>query len=230
MAKALTGLLSMLAEQFVLSLIDLSSPLFARVMACLGEALVSNQPALSSPAARTIEAIAVFRCNAAAAVHPEPPAEPGAEPQGELLQRIRAVLNPEHRSRGDTTSLEEYSKAAALFQMHEQAHPNLFGSLLGLIMNTLFSTPFTDSPGQWSVAKPVMPLVLCAPQEFELQRADFLNAQNAAREPRIREAYDKLFGKLAPALNNPALFNVLLRNNDSFSKQLCFFCREIRRE
>jgi len=227
MARALIQLLSLLAEQSILSLIDLSSSLFARILACLGEALASSQGTLSAPAGRTIEAIAVFRCKAAAAVHG---ATDASGDTADPLQRIRAVLNPEHRSRGDTTSLEEYKKAVQLFAAHEQAHPNLFGSLLALIMHTMFSTPTLDSPNQWSIAKPVMPLIFCAPAEFERQRAEFLNAQSSAREPRIREIYDQLFSKLAPAHNNPGMFNVILRNNDTFSKQLCSFCRDLRRE
>mmetsp|Transcript_13160 Transcript_13160/g.28548 ORF Transcript_13160/g.28548 Transcript_13160/m.28548 type:complete len:98 (+) Transcript_13160:76-369(+) len=97
-------------------------------------------------------------------------------------------------------------------------------------MHELFSMPATDSQSQWSIAKPVMPLILCAPQEFERQRAEFLNAQSSDREPRVREAYDRLFSRFAPALSNPSLFNLLLRTNDAFSKQLCTFCRDVRRD
>uniref|UniRef100_A0A7S2RDB0 Exportin-7/Ran-binding protein 17 TPR repeats domain-containing protein n=1 Tax=Mucochytrium quahogii TaxID=96639 RepID=A0A7S2RDB0_9STRA len=226
MARALMMLLNQLAEKFVLSLVDISSSLFARMMACLGEALVSSQTSLSTPASYIIETIAVFRCKSAATVF----SENNNTNENDPMKRVRSVLNPQHRTRGDVTCLDDYKKAAHLFRAHEQAHPNIFGSLLGVIMHELFSMPATDSQSQWSIAKPVMPLILCAPQEFERQRAEFLNAQSSDREPRVREAYDRLFSRFAPALSNPSLFNLLLRTNDAFSKQLCTFCRDVRRD
>mmetsp|Transcript_18872 Transcript_18872/g.37074 ORF Transcript_18872/g.37074 Transcript_18872/m.37074 type:complete len:1490 (-) Transcript_18872:78-4547(-) len=231
MSKALISLLNQLAEKFVISLVDLSSSLFARIMCCLGEAIVSGNAQLSSPAASAVEAIAIFRCRAAAAVHgPNSDDANSSDADVDPLRRVRAVLNPEHRSRGDTTSLEEYHRAALLFQEHERAHPNLFSSLLAVVMDQLFSSGSSELPNQWSMAKPIMPLIFCAPAEFERQRQQFLSQQSAAREPRIREAYDSLFTKLGPALSNPALFNVVLRSNDTFAKELCTFNRELRRE
>mmetsp|Transcript_3634 Transcript_3634/g.7057 ORF Transcript_3634/g.7057 Transcript_3634/m.7057 type:complete len:415 (+) Transcript_3634:1-1245(+) len=225
MAKALIQLLNMLSEQ-PMALVDLSSALFGRIIACLGEALATPSGNLSSSAARTIETITVLRCQAAAAVHISGDNNDGGT---DPLQRIRSVLNPEHRSRGDTTSLEDYRKATQLFSMHEQAHPNMFASLLALIMRNLFSSTTIESSNMWSLSKPVMPLIFAAPAEFERQRVEFLNAQSADREPRIREEYDMLFSKLGAALNNPSLFNVLLRNIDAFSKHLCTFCRSVNR-
>ena len=205
----------------------MSSAHFARILACLGEAIVSGQTALSTPAAATIEALASFRCRSTALVFQEDVPQSEKDP----LIRIRQILNPEHRTRGDATSFEEYREAARLFQVHEAAHPHLFSSLLSLVMDQLFnpSTP-QDTPSQWSLAKPVMPLVLCAPQEFENQRLRFLKAQSPDREQRVRESYDALFSKLGPALNNPARYNMLLMANDNFTKQLCAFCRDIQRD
>jgi len=236
MSKALVGLLHQLSEKFIFSLVDIGSPLFARMMCCLGESLVSG--VTSAPAASTIEAIAVLRCRAAALVHSPQDGSSAQETSGsgaakmtDNLRRIRAILNPEHRTRGDTTSLEDYKHAAELFVAHEQAHPKLFGSLLSLVMEELFSdTNNSETSHQWAMAKPVMPLIFCAPQEFERHRHQFLSAQSSLREPRIREGYDRLFSNLAPALANPSLFPVMLRNNDTFAKELCAFCRSLKHE
>ena len=227
MARALIILLNQMAEKFLVALVRVSSAHFARILACLGEAIVSGQTALSTPAAATIEALASFRCRSTALVFQEDVPQSEKDP----LIRIRQILNPEHRTRGDATSFEEYREAARLFQVHEAAHPHLFSSLLSLVMDQLFnpSTP-QDTPSQWSLAKPVMPLVLCAPQEFENQRLRFLKAQSPDREQRVRESYDALFSKLGPALNNPARYNMLLMANDNFTKQLCAFCRDIQRD
>jgi len=223
MARALVILLNLLADKFISGIVSLPSPLFARLIACLAEAVASPVSTLSTPAASAIEYIAIFRCKAAAA---------GASNN----QMTFPVLNPEHRTRGERIKANDLSDAGQYFAAHDTAQPNLFGDILVLLLDKLMSTSGSSmTNNQWTLARPVLPLILCAADAFVGFRSRFLNAQSPSREPTVRKFFDKVFSMLTPAITNngatgpnPVHFEAMLRMNDSFTKDLCSFCREIR--
>lgn len=223
MARALVVLLNLLCDKFIKGVVSLPPPIFARLIACLAEAVASPVTTLSTPAASALEYIAVFRCKAAAA---------GAS----NTQMASSILNPEHRTRGERTSPKELAESAQYFAAHDAAQPNLFGEVLVLLLDRLLSTTGDSMVNnQWTLARPVLPLILCAPESFERFRAGFLQSQSATREPIVRKFFDKLFSMLTPAITNngatgpnPVHFEAMLRLNDSFTKDLCSFCREIK--
>jgi len=223
MARALVILLNLLADKFVAGIVSLPSPLFARLMACLAEAVASPTNTLSTPAASAIEYIAVFRCKTAAS---------GLTASHTAIP----VLNPEHRTRGERIKPKDLIDSAQYFAAHNSAQPGLFGDILVLLLDKLMSTSGESAANnQWTLARPILPLILCAPEAFVKFRTRFLNAQSQSREPTVRKFFDKLFSMLTPAITNngvtgpnPVHFEAMLRLNDSFTKDLCSFCREIR--
>lgn len=156
MARGLVVLLNVLAEKFVMSLVSLPSPLFARTMACLAEAAASSYTHLSTPASAAIEYIAIFRCKTAAHA-------------ATSAARRAPVLNPEHRSRGSRIKPQDLADAASYFAAHNNAQPNLFGELLTLLLDRLLtnSGEGNESSNQWTLARPIVPLILTAPEAFE---------------------------------------------------------------
>lgn len=114
MSRAIMNVLNKLAEQHILMLVNLKSAVFARMMGCLGIALNSQDIALSTPAGRVIEAIAIFRCRAAAqASAPSVPSQ--------LVESNNLIFSG---SRNDP-SVHELRRAAQAFSNHDLAVPEV---------------------------------------------------------------------------------------------------------
>ncbi len=227
--SALILLLSTLAEKFILSIVDIDSKLFARMMACLGEALYSNKTSLSTPAALAIESIAILRCYAA-----EYTFNLQSSSTNDQLNRenvLTSLLGNLHRKGPSVYSSEQLSKAMNCFRAHEAAQPKLFGELLSVLLDKLWNNTSDSSKNasnQWSLARPIMPLVLCSPSDFDEYRNNFLAAQSSQMQMVIQEKIDLLFSKLLPATNDPRLFSITLQTNDIFAKELCNFSRQLK--
>ena len=228
MAKAALCLLQSVSDKMVYALVDIPTPAFVRIMACLADALSSSDAKLSTPASHTLSSIATFRCHALAR------STDASAPIS--LARARAMGMTTLTYAG-SFSAAELEASVQHFATHQSSHPKLFGELLAVCFDRLLSPSSRGAvSNMWSLARPVLPLVLCCPRDFMEYRGHYLSTQTPERQARLSESLDKLFAKVPAAVDpstlalKPDTYNDVLAKNEAFTKDLSMFCRILRRD
>lgn len=239
MAYNVLLLMNILADKMVFSIIDLPTPLFARIISCLAMAISGTDTSLSTPASQALESIVVFYCHVLAFAERERTGGNSFTGSSavEAMNMKMTIL-----TRQGSFSVEELRAGVNRFQAHNSSQPGLFGEVLAVCLDRLLTGMVrTSASNAWSLARPVLPLVLSCPNDFERYRANYLATQSPERQSSLREGLDQLFAKLSPALNspvsgngsgrtrlNPAMYQSVLSKNEVFTKELALFCRALR--
>eukprot|EP01062_Namystynia_karyoxenos_P054833 TRINITY_DN453_c0_g1_i1.p1 TRINITY_DN453_c0_g1~~TRINITY_DN453_c0_g1_i1.p1 ORF type:complete len:1120 (+),score=403.14 TRINITY_DN453_c0_g1_i1:101-3460(+) len=97
-------------------------------------------------------------------------------------------------------------------QQHFQADAALFGRILQFIFHIIL---FDDAANQWSMSRPLLPLMVVDDQSFLLFRQSLIARVQGERQQRLAEAFEKLMDGVDMTLEP--------RNRDKFTQNITVF-------
>ena len=224
-----------IADNSALDLVQLPAPLFARLVSVLAAACGRSASILSTPAAFTIEALAVLKCRAVLYVD----VEAKMRSEGSVVGAFESVaLRPDGfrpsalsalgRARGRIVAVADMKAAAARFREHDDSQPNLFGDVLDVLVDRIITSADYDLPNLYAIARPIVPLCVCAPGALRRFVAKFVAAQSPSRQELVAESFEPLFKLLQDFPDGRSHAAELLRQHEEVTKELCRFARKWR--
>ena len=238
------------ADSNPLDLVRLPTPLFARLVAVVAAACCRSQATLSTPAAFTIEALATLKCHAMlfAELEARMAREPPPGPVEFVVLRADGFRGTVLSSAANASSFSgargaesrpmavaDLRQAAERFREHDEAHPALFADVLPLLLDRMLTSSDADLPNMYALARPIVPLSLCAPRALREFVARFVAAQAAPRQQEVAESFVPLLRALREHETHPGATSAaaarladLLRQQETVPRDLCRFARKWR--
>jgi exportin-7 len=112
---------------------------------------------------------------------------------------------------------EKATSAGAAMAEHLRQHPELFPRLLSTLFEIVL---FEDCSNQWSLSRPMLPLILTSEHLYAQLRSQIVSTQPADRQAALSACLDKLMDGVAR--------NLSAANRDKFTAQLTMVRHEFR--
>ena len=228
---ATVTLLHNVSETAPLELVALSTPMFARMMAVLASAVSRPQNVLlSTPAAFCIETLSVLRCKAM--LYVKSGLDFRSIPSGAVQLRkegfVPSVLGAQGAgiTSSKIVSARDLHELAGRFTQHDREQPELFASVMWLLLDRILLAPDHELPNLYAVARPVSVLHCCAPGALRVFATRFVQAQAADRRAAVAEKMDALVATLGG--QGEGDIPDVLHRHEELTKDLCKFVRRWR--
>lgn len=116
-----------------------------------------------------------------------------------------------HKSKKGTVDLE--NDALVKVMKHQ---PSILQQMLATVLNTIM---FEDCRNQWSMSRPLLPLILLNNEYFGQLRQQIISQQAPDKQGAMAQWFDSLMEGIEP--------NLLTKNRDKFTQNLSVFRRDI---
>jgi len=231
------------ADNSPLDLVQLPAPLFARLMAVLAAACGRSASVLSTPAAFTVESLAVLKCRALMFMDMEGKLRAEAAAAGAAGGAVvgayesvalrpdgfrPSVLSAVGRAKGRVVAAGDMRDATARFREHDEAQPAVFSDVLSILLERIITSSDFDLPNLYAIARPIVPLSLSSPGALRRFVAKFVAAQAPARQQLVAESFEPLFKLMCDFQDGRTFAAELLRHHEEVTKELCRFARKWR--
>lgn len=112
---------------------------------------------------------------------------------------------------------EEATQAGSAIADHLQKHPDLFPRILSTLFEIVL---FEDCSNQWSLSRPMLPLILACESVYAQLRSQIVASQPTDRQPALSACLDRLMEGVTTSLD--------AKNRDKFTANLTLVRHEFR--
>lgn len=206
-ASSFFSFVEALSSKCVHSLVMLPSPAFVRLLQFI-EIGLRRADDSSSTACGVIDHLVSYRFECIEAMEKE---------RQNKEETARGIMRSVGAQAAHQARQEKLIAAARQFQAHEQTDPHM----LERILHTVFkSVVMENCTRQWSMSRPLLPLIISNPAAYENLTTSIVQSQSADRQAVLSVAFKELLVGIES--------NLKTKNRDAFTKALYLLVRRAK--